>query len=90
MTMKSVGEAAMEMVQEVQRQFEETPQLLDPNTLLRPNYEACVAISTQAALREMVAPAALVLLSPLIAGTFFGVYAVYGLLTGALNPPEGQ
>jgi inorganic pyrophosphatase len=84
MTMKSVGEAAMEMVHEVQRQFEETPQLLDPNTLLRPNYEACVAISTQAALREMVAPAALVLLSPLIAGTFFGVYAVYGLLTGAL------
>jgi len=84
MTMKSVGEAAMEMVQEVQRQFEETPQLLDPNTLLRPNYEACVAISTQAALREMVAPAALVLLAPLIAGTFFSVYAVYGLLTGAL------
>ena len=84
MTMKSVGEAAMEMVEEVQRQFQETPQLLDPNTQLRPDYERCVAISTKAALREMIAPAALVLLSPLIAGTFFGVYAVYGLLTGSL------
>lgn len=84
MTMKSVGDAAQEMVEEVKRQFKETPELLDPNTRLRPDYDRCVAISTQSALREMIAPGALVLLAPLITGTFFGVFAVYGLLTGSL------
>lgn len=84
MTMKSVGEAAMEMVAEVERQFRETPELLDPNTKVRPDYDLCVAISTRSALREMIAPGALVMLAPLIAGTFFGVNAVFGLLTGAL------
>ena len=84
MTMKSVGEAAMEMVAEVERQFRETPELLNPLTRVRPDYGLCVAISTRSALREMVAPGALVMLAPLIAGTFFGVNAVFGLLTGAL------
>lgn len=84
MTMKSVGEAAMEMVREVERQYRECPALLDENTTLRPDYSRCVEISTKSALREMIAPGALVLLSPLITGTFFGVYAVYGLLTGSL------
>ena len=84
MTMKSVGDAAQEMVEEVKRQFKETPELLDPNTRLRPDYDRCVAISTQSALREMIAPGALVLLAPLVTGTFFGVFAVYGLLTGSL------
>jgi len=84
MTMKSVGEAAMQMVQEVQRQFTERPQLLRPDCTERPDYDKCVAISTQSALREMIAPGALVILSPLLTGTFFGVYAVYGLLTGSL------
>jgi H+-translocating diphosphatase len=84
MTMKSVGEAAMQMVIEVQRQFTEKPHLLDPNSHERPDYDRCVDISTRSALKEMIAPGALVILSPLITGTFFGVYAVYGLLTGAL------
>jgi len=84
MTMKSVGSAAMLMVQEVQRQFTENPELLIEGTTKRPDYEKCVAISTQASLREMIAPGALVILTPLITGTFFGVFAVYGLLTGAL------
>lgn len=84
MTMKSVGEAAMEMVREVERQYKENPQLLDENTTMRPDYSKCVEISTKSALREMIAPGALVMLSPLITGTFFGVYAVYGLLTGSL------
>lgn len=84
MTMKSVGEAAMKMVLEVKRQFDENPELLREGTELRPDYDACVMISTEAALKEMIAPGALVILSPLITGTFFGVYAVYGLLTGAL------
>lgn len=54
MTMKSVGEAAMEMVAEVERQFRETPELLNPNTKVRPDYDRCVAISTKSALREVI------------------------------------
>ena len=46
----------MEMVAEVERQFREQPELLLPNTHLRPDYDRCVAISTRSALREMIAP----------------------------------
>ena len=84
MTMKSVGLAAAEMVNEVERQFKANPALLDPNSPDLPDYDACVEISTKASLREMIAPAALVMLTPLIAGTFFGVQAVFGILTGGL------
>jgi len=95
MTMRSVGEAAKEMMEEVQRQFTTQPDphnkgcfltadvvLSNPNFV--PDYSRCIDISTRSALVAMVAPGALVMLSPLITGTFFGVYAVYGLLTGAL------
>jgi H+-translocating diphosphatase len=84
MTMKSVGKAAMEMVAEVKQQFDANPDLLNPNGTSRPDYDRCVAISTKSALREMIAPGALVLLAPLVTGTLFGVHAVYGLLTGGL------
>merc|ERR1711966_594029 len=84
MTMKSVGLAAMKMVMEVQRQFDEKPHLLDPNPSERPDYDACIAISTKASLEEMVAPGAMVILTPLLTGIFFGVYAVSGLLVGSL------
>ena len=84
MTMRSVGKAAMLMVFEVERQFKERPELLDEGTSIRPDYAKCVEISTKASLREMIAPAALVILSPLITGTFFGIYALYALLTGSL------
>lgn len=84
LTMKSVGEAAMQMVHEVERQFSENPQLLDENSTVRPDYARCVQISTESALQEMIAPGALVILAPLLTGTFFGVNAVYGLLTGGL------
>ena len=84
MTMKSVGLAAMKMITEVERQFTMNPQLLDPNSKALPDYAKCVSISTHASLGEMIAPGALVILAPLITGTLFGVYAVYGLLTGAL------
>jgi H(+)-translocating pyrophosphatase len=84
LTMKSVGEAAMAMVVEVQRQFDEKPHLLDANSTERPDYDACIAISTEASLREMVAPAAMVIFTPLLTGIFFGVTAVSGLLVGAL------
>jgi len=84
MTMKSVGLAAMEMVMEVQRQFDEKPHLLDENPTERPDYDACIAISTNASLKEMIAPGALVILAPLVTGIFFGVNAVSGLLIGSL------
>ena len=84
MTMKSVGLAAMEMVMEVQRQFDEKPHLLDANPTERPDYDACIAISTKASLREMVPPGAMVMLTPLFTGIFFGVTAVCGLLVGSL------
>jgi len=84
MTMKSVGLAAMEMVNEVQRQFDEKPHLLDENPSERPDYDACIAISTKASLKEMVPPGAMVILTPLLTGIFFGVNAVCGLLVGSL------
>jgi len=84
MTMKSVGVAAMEMVMEVQRQFDEKPHLLDANPTERPDYDACIAISTKASLKEMIPPAAMVIFTPLLTGLFFGVNAVSGLLVGSL------
>jgi len=84
MTMKSVGVAAMEMVMEVQRQFDEKPHLLDANPTERPDYDACIAISTNASLKEMVPPGVLVIFTPLLTGIFFGVFAVSGLLVGSL------
>lgn len=84
MTMKSVGVAAMEMVYEVQRQFDEKPHLLDANPTERPDYDACIGISTKASLKEMIPPGALVIFTPLLTGIFFGVYAVSGLLVGSL------
>ena len=67
MTMKSVGLAAAEMVKEVERQFKAEPALLDPTSDALPDYDKCVQISTEASLREMIAPAALVMLAPLVA-----------------------
>jgi len=84
MTMKSVGVAAMQMVFEVQRQFDENPHLLDPNPSQRPDYAACIAISTNASLKEMVPPGAMVIFTPLLTGIFFGVSALSGLLVGSL------
>jgi len=84
MTMKSVGLAAQEMVVEVSRQFRETPGLLEGTAGIKPDYQRCIIISTDASLREMVLPGALVMLSPIVAGSFFGVYAVMGLLAGGM------
>jgi len=85
LTMKSVGRAANAMVEEVKEQFARNPGLLEPNSSIRPDYDKCIRISTTASLKEMVAPALLVMLAPLITGIFFGVYAVCGLLAGGLS-----
>merc|ERR1712032_738962 len=61
---------------EVQRQFDEKPHLLDDNPSERPDYDACIAISTKASLKEMIPPGAMVIFTPLLTGIFFGVYAV--------------
>eukprot|EP00941_MAST-03F_sp_MAST-3F-sp1_P005875 g5875.t1 len=83
MTMKSVGEAAKEMVQEVKRQFD-TLDLLNPNSECEPDYARCIGISTEASLREMVPPGILVMVTPVVVGTLFGVEALSGLLAGSL------
>ncbi len=82
MTMKSVGAAAFDMIEEVRRQFREIPGIMEGQG--RPQYGQCVAISTKAALREMIAPGILIFGSPLAAGFLFGVQAVAGLLAGSL------
>lgn len=82
MTMKSVGKAALAMVQEVRDQFNTIPGLMEGTA--RPNYRRCVEISTAASISEMVAPGALVMLTPVVVGTLFGVQALSGVLAGAL------
>ncbi len=86
MTMKSVGQAANEMVKEVARQFREIPGLLEGTPgHTPPDHAKCIAISTDASLREMIAPAVLVMTTPLLFGIFLGVDAVAGLLAGAIS-----
>ncbi|CAM0909254.1 unnamed protein product [Alopecurus aequalis] len=82
MTMKSVGSAALKMVEEVRRQFNEIPGLMEGTA--KPDYATCVKISTDASIKEMIPPGALVMLTPLIVGTFFGVETLSGVLAGAL------
>ena len=82
MTMKSVGSAALKMVEEVRRQFNTIPGLLEGTT--KPDYATCVKISTDASIKEMIPPGALVMLTPLIVGILFGVETLSGVLAGAL------
>lgn len=82
MTMKSVGAAAFDMIEEVRRQFREIPGIMEGQG--RPQYGQCVAISTKAALREMIAPGVLIMGTPLVVGFLFGVQAVAGILAGSL------
>jgi H(+)-translocating pyrophosphatase len=82
MTMKSVGAAAFDMIEEVRRQFREIPGIMEGQG--RPQYAECVAISTKAALREMIAPGVLIMGTPLVVGFLFGVQSVAGLLAGSL------
>ncbi|MFT4671833.1 MAG: H(+)-translocating pyrophosphatase [Pseudohongiellaceae bacterium] len=82
MTMKSVGKAAFDMIEEVRRQFKTIPGIMEGTGT--PDYAECVAISTRAALREMIAPGVLIMGAPLLTGFLFGVEAVAGLLAGSL------
>lgn len=82
MTMKSVGKAAFDMIEEVRRQFKTIPGIMEGTA--EPDYAECVAISTRAALREMIAPGVLIMGTPLVVGFLFGVEAVAGILAGSL------
>ena len=82
MTLKSVGKAAFDMIEEVRRQFKTIPGIMEGTG--DPDYAQCVAISTQAALREMIAPGILIMGTPLVTGYLFGVEAVAGILAGSL------
>ena len=77
---QAVGRAAMDMVQEVRRQFREIPGIMDYTA--KPEYEKCVAISTKASLREMMMPGAIALITPVIVGFTFGPEVLGGLLAG--------
>merc|ERR1712032_129980 len=79
LTMTSVGFAANDMVEECRRQFKD---ILHNGA--KPDYDRCIKISTEASLKEMIAPGLLVMLSPIIAGVAFGKNCTAGLLTGAL------
>ncbi len=76
----AVGRAAMAMVKEVRRQFKEIPGIMEYKA--KPEYEKCVAISTQASLREMMLPGAIALITPVVVGFIFGPEVLGGLLAG--------
>ena len=83
LTMNAVGRAAAHMVEEVRRQFREIKGILTGEA--EPDYERCVAISTQGAQREMVVPSLLAIVAPIVTGLIFGVSGVVGLLIGGLS-----
>jgi polyisoprenoid-binding protein YceI len=76
----AVGRAAMDMVQEVRRQFKEIPGIMEHKA--EPEYEKCVEISTKASIREMLAPGAIALVVPILVGFTFGPEVLCGLLAG--------
>ncbi len=82
LTMDSVSKAAYKMIEEVRRQFREIPGILEGSG--RPDYSACVSISTRAALHEMVIPGVMAVAVPLIVGILLGPAALGGLLAGSL------
>ncbi len=82
MAIRAVGRAAFSMIEEVRRQFREIKGLMEGKA--KPDYSSCVDISTKAALREMILPGLMTVLSPLVVGLILGVEALGGLLAGAL------
>lgn len=80
LAISAVGKAAMDMVNEVRRQFREIPGIMEYKA--EPEYEKCVAISTKASIREMIAPGAIALIVPVVVGFVFGPEVLGGLLAG--------
>lgn len=81
MLINSVAKAARSMVKEVRRQFKEIPGILEGTA--RPDYKTCITISSQGALKEMIAPAIVAIAFPVLCGFLFGAKFVGGILIGA-------
>jgi len=81
LAIRAVGEAAMAMVEEVRRQFREIPGIMEGKG--KPEYDKCVAISTEASIKKMMLPGAIAIVSPIIIGFLLGPEALGGFLAGA-------
>jgi K(+)-stimulated pyrophosphate-energized sodium pump len=81
LAIQAVGKAAMAMVEEVRRQFREIPGIMEGKG--KPEYEKCVAISTDASIKKMIAPGAIAIVSPIVIGFILGPEALGGFLAGA-------
>jgi K(+)-stimulated pyrophosphate-energized sodium pump len=81
LAIQAVGQAAMAMVEEVRRQFREIPGIMEGKA--KPEYEKCVAISTDASIKKMILPGAITIISPIIIGFILGPEALGGFLAGA-------
>ena len=81
LAIRAVGEAAMAMVEEVRRQFRTIPGIMEGTG--KPEYDKCVAISTEASLKKMLLPGAITIVSPLLMGFLLGPEALGGFLAGA-------
>ena len=81
-TMESVSKAAYKMIEEVRRQFHADKGILEGTS--KPDYKSCVAISTSAALKQMLLPGIIAIVAPIVVGILFGAEALGGLLAGAL------
>ena len=81
-TMEAVSKAAHQMIEEVRRQFREHKGILEGTE--KPDYKACVSISTQASVKEMIVPGLMAVIVPIVVGIVLGVQALGGLLAGSL------
>ncbi len=82
LTMSAVGKAANQMIDEVRRQFREKPGIMEGKD--KPDYSKCVAISTKAAIKEMIVPGLIAIIAPLAVGFILGKAALAGLLAGSV------
>jgi K(+)-stimulated pyrophosphate-energized sodium pump len=81
-TMRAVGKSAIDMVNEIRKQFKEKPGILKGKE--KPNYDSCISISTVSALKQMILPATIAIVTPVILGFLFGPEALGGLIAGSL------
>ncbi len=81
LAIRAVGQAAMSMVEEVRRQFREIPGIMEGKG--KPEYDKCVAISTDASIKKMILPGAITIIAPLLVGFLAGPEALGGMLAGA-------
>jgi len=84
MTMKAVGDAAQDMLQEIKDQFKRMETAEKGTKDAEPDFERCISISTNASLKKMVLPGLLVIVSPLLGGILFGYQATNGILAGCI------